>query len=418
MRSLTSMVVTCLLGALGAAACGSDDDASSEPLEIGVLVSLSGDLAIFGEDELNGMLMAVEEINGGGGVLGQPLKLKTYDDGTTPNGVTVGYTTFLNDRLPVVVGPMFSGGVVAIEEPIRTGRTLTIAPSASAPELTALDDANFFFRSCASDAVKGTVLGQLVEEEARTSICLVYRDDSFGNGLADTLVAYLAANSPAITVVESRYDPEAASLSDVMDPCDEVIDDPSPGVVFITFEGDGRVIIDDAIARGWDGTTHRLFMTDSISQTFIDALADPSALEGALGTAPSGPDPGTPAGTRLRAFQDHFTQVYDHPPSVYTENAYDAIYAAAAAVELAGSIEDRTAIRDALAGFASGQSVAAGDWATMVEAIAGDGTFDYLGASGDLTFDLETGDLLPPFYISVFEIQDGVIEPDRIVTIQ
>jgi branched-chain amino acid transport system substrate-binding protein len=398
--------------------CGSDDDGTSEPLEIGVLVSLSGDLAQFGEDELNGMLLAADEINQGGGVLGRPLKLRAHDDGTTPNGVTVGFTTFLNDRLPVVVGPMFSGGVVAIEEPIRTGRTLIIAPSASSPALTELDDENFFFRSCASDAIKGTVLGQLVAEEDRSAICLVYRDDSFGNGLADHLAEYLGSNAPEVVVVESRYDPEAANLSDVMDPCDPVLGAESPGVVFITFEGDGRVIIDDAIARGWNATDHRVFMTDSISQTFIEALADPSAVEGAIGTAPSGPDPSTPAGARLRAFQTDFAERYDHPPSVYSENAYDAIYAAVSAIEIAGETEDHIAIRDALGAFATGQQVAAGDWQRMVEAIAADGAFDYQGASGDVGFDLTTGDLLPPFYFSVWKIQGGAIVPDRIVTIE
>src|SRR5690606_37463763 len=110
---------------------------------------------------------------------------------------------------------------------------------------------------------------------------------------------------PAALPISS--DPATADLETVMDPCDAVLSSPNPAVVFITFEADGRIILDDAASRGWDATDERIFMVDgNRKQGLIDSLVAAASFDGALGTAPSGPDPATPAGERLLAFETRF----------------------------------------------------------------------------------------------------------------
>ena len=62
-----------LVLALVSVACG------AQPIKIGYLANLTGDAATWGVHEKNGALIAVEEINKKGGVLGRPLEVVVYD---------------------------------------------------------------------------------------------------------------------------------------------------------------------------------------------------------------------------------------------------------------------------------------------------------------------------------------------------
>ena len=53
--------------------------AAKAPIKIGYVANLTGEAATWGVHEKNGALIAVEEINKKGGVLGRPLEIVIYD---------------------------------------------------------------------------------------------------------------------------------------------------------------------------------------------------------------------------------------------------------------------------------------------------------------------------------------------------
>ena len=76
-RTAAGIGVAALLGNLGQWALSYGAD--KEPIKIGVLHSLSGTMAISEVSLRDVVLMAVEEINAKGGVLGRPLKAVVVD---------------------------------------------------------------------------------------------------------------------------------------------------------------------------------------------------------------------------------------------------------------------------------------------------------------------------------------------------
>src|SRR5215213_829164 len=89
-------------------ACSSDPEptpGTTEAIEIGSLVALTGDLAGSGKDNTEAAALAVEQINAAGGVLGRPLKLIVEDDKTTVEGARTGYTTLINKKVAAIIGP-------------------------------------------------------------------------------------------------------------------------------------------------------------------------------------------------------------------------------------------------------------------------------------------------------------------------
>jgi len=88
---------------------------AADPIKVGLLEDISGDLAVFGIPKLHGSLLAVEEINDSGGVLGRPIQLMHLD----PQGDNARYQEFarrllLKERVDVLIGGITSASREAI----------------------------------------------------------------------------------------------------------------------------------------------------------------------------------------------------------------------------------------------------------------------------------------------------------------
>jgi len=400
-------------GATGAA-CGGEPPA---PIAVGMIASLSGDLAAKARDVNAAALLAVDEINLGGGLLGRPVVLETVDDQTMATGTQLAYGELLRDGVLAVIGPGHSAGAFALADQLRSGHTLTISGSTTAPGLRDLDDDGYYFRTVPGDQVQGTVLAQEIRRGGVDHLCIVHRDDAYGNGLLAVVRAgYQDETHP---VIDAPYTPSAASFDGVVAGCAPALAAAHPGIVFVTFEGDGQVLMSDAIGLGWSTERgHQVFLVDgNKSERLYQGLpARGSAFAGAVGTAPGGPEQDTRAGQRLAAFRQRFQARYRRPAGVHSEHNYDAMYLAAIAVAAAGG--DRDGVRDAMARTRSGSEAEAGDWAALAHALDADGTVDYLGASGTVDLDPTTGELDPPFYILVWKLNhDGGIDEQRVETV-
>ena len=64
----------------GGGSGGTNSAASLEPIKVGEFASLTGKEATFGQSSHKGTLLAVEELNAAGGVLGRKLDLITEDN--------------------------------------------------------------------------------------------------------------------------------------------------------------------------------------------------------------------------------------------------------------------------------------------------------------------------------------------------
>ncbi|MCW5626971.1 MAG: transporter substrate-binding protein, partial [Burkholderiales bacterium] len=88
---------------------------AADPIKIGLLEDVSGDLAVFGKPKLNGSLLAVDEINKAGGIMGRPVELIHLD----PQGDNARYQEFarrlLNkDKVDVLIGGITSASREAV----------------------------------------------------------------------------------------------------------------------------------------------------------------------------------------------------------------------------------------------------------------------------------------------------------------
>ena len=148
--------------ALGAGALAASL-AAQDTIKIGEFASLTGKEAVFGQNAHKGTLLAIEEVNAAGGVLGRKLELITEDDQSKPG-----------ESATVVKKLISRDGVVAVLGEITSGRTLEAAPicqnakipliSPGATNVSVTTKGNYIFRVCFIDDFQGTVMAKFAKE--------------------------------------------------------------------------------------------------------------------------------------------------------------------------------------------------------------------------------------------------------------
>jgi len=375
--------------------------ASGEALKIGMLAPFTGDLSDFGPAFWNAAMLAVEEINSAGGVLGQPVELVRADDGTSPQqGIEEARRLVEVERVSAIIGAAASGVTLPVAESV-TGPSgiVQISPASTSPALTDANDNDFLFRTTISDAAQGVVLAQLAQEQGFQTACTMYTNNAYGQGLSEVFAREFERLGGQV-LAQVPHEQEQASYAAELATCTEG----NPDVLAaISYPESARVYLREAVEQGL--VENFLFVDGTKSEEqFADLGWD--VFEGMWGTAPGALD--TEVGD---AFDARYEEAYGRRPELpFLRESYDAVYVIALAAQKAGST-DPAAIRDAIREIANppGETVTPGPegWARALELIAAGEDINYEGAASSADFD-DNGDVLTGA-IEVWRVQGSAI---------
>jgi len=379
------------------------------PLKIAFLGDLTGGLAEIGVEMRDGFLLAIKHINQAGGVFGQPVEYVIGDTNTDPTiAVEEARRMIEIEGAHVIVGAHSSTNSLAVAESITGPAGIPqISPASSSPQLAVAADNDFLFRATLNDNVQGPALAQLVNDQGYSNVGLIYRDDAWGQGIADSF-AQAFAETWGGQVVKVAVAPQQTSyLSEIQ----QTLQNQPEALVMLAYVPEGTIILREAIENGlYD---RFVFGPTSRNPGLINAIGG-RHLGDMHGTAP-GTAPGTESALLWEsAFIDQYERPYGFP---YTKQAYDATIAFALAAEAAGSTEG-TAIRDQLRriGSSPGKVVLAdiGSIRLGLQAARNGEDLDYEGAAQSLEWD-ENGDLARG-YVGIWRFTvEGAIEDTGVI---
>jgi len=176
--------------------------AVKEPIKIGWFGALSGPSAISGQDTLDGVMLAVEEVNKRGGLLGRPIEVITVDDEYTP---TVSYTVvqklLYKDEVEVVFGSNSSPCVLAEMPLLIEAKTPNIVLGATSKAITNSGNP-WVFRFCSTDVIMcSQLVDYIVNEAGLKKIAIMHTLNDYGQGgLAELKLNMTKNNIEAVTV--------------------------------------------------------------------------------------------------------------------------------------------------------------------------------------------------------------------------
>lgn len=137
---------------------------ASQGLKLGAIVPLTGDAAPYGTALKKGMDLAIEEVNAKGGVGGKNVQIVFEDDrNLAQDGVTAFNKLKSVDRVPLVMGAMFSAVTLAIAPIAEKDKVVLLSPTSSDVSLTSAGD--YIFRIYPSDAYDGVFLATFAADQ-------------------------------------------------------------------------------------------------------------------------------------------------------------------------------------------------------------------------------------------------------------
>jgi branched-chain amino acid transport system substrate-binding protein len=359
---------------------------AAEPLKIGLLMAFTGDLSDFGKPHENAARLAVNEINAAGGVLGQPIEVVTGDTATdATQGVAEATRLIEVEGVSAILGALASGVTLPVAESVTgPSNILQISEASTSPGLTEADDNDFLFRTTVSDAAQGPILAQLAGDLGLTSVCTMFINNAYGEGLSEVFKEEFEAAGGTVPV-EVPHESEQPTYASELDTCTAGGPD---ALAAIAYPESAGLFLRESVERE-DVDTY-LFVDGTKSVDMFEEIGW-DVFDGMRGTAPFALD--IPAG---EAFEAAYSDAYgETPPLPFMREAYDAIYLMALAAETAGS-SDPTAMRDALRDVANppGETVGPGSegWEQALELIAAGEDVNYEGAAGPVDLD-DNGDV-------------------------
>lgn len=158
---------------------------AAEPIKVGEFACLTGKDATFGQSQHKGIVLALEEINAAGGVLGRPLEVISEDNQSKPGeSATVAKKLISREKVVALLGEVTSGRSLEVAPLAQAAKIPMIATGATNPKVT--QTGNHVFRVCFIDDFQGTVMAKfaLSELKAKKVATLTSVSSPYSVGLA------------------------------------------------------------------------------------------------------------------------------------------------------------------------------------------------------------------------------------------
>ncbi len=151
-------------------------------IPVGQFGSLTGAQATFGESSDKGVQLALEEINGSGGVLGQQIRLITRDNQSKPGETSTTVRELITrDKVVALIGEVASGRSLEAAPIAQRSGIPMISPSSTSEKVTEAGD--HIFRVCFIDPFQGKVCAKFARGLGVTKAAIltdVSKDYSLG----------------------------------------------------------------------------------------------------------------------------------------------------------------------------------------------------------------------------------------------
>ncbi|KUK03757.1 MAG: Extracellular ligand-binding receptor [Thermotoga sp. 50_1627] len=312
-------------------------------VKIGFFAPITGPAAADGTSALHGAQLAVEYINSHGGVLGQPAELVWYDDNfKADQAVNIAYKLVQQDKVAVVVSGSYSGMTRAAAGIYQQLKVPMISAYAVHPDIVATGE--YIFRVGTLATVQGRAGAHLaVEKLGAKKIAILTVDNDFGVSLTAGFKEE-AIKLGAEIVFEQKYPLGETDFRPLL----SRIRNARPDVIYATgYFSEAARFVTQARQMG--------IFIPIIGQEGYDSpqfakLAEAGAANGVVITTDLNRDSEKPI---VRWFIEEYAKRYGLDADMVGASAFDAVMAAAKAIEIAGSY-DPAKIRDALATIKAG----------------------------------------------------------------
>ena len=308
-------------------------------IKVGEFASLTGKEAAFGNSSHKGTLLAIDELNAKGGVLGRKLDLISEDNRTTPGeSATIVKKLIARDNVVAVLGEVASGRSLEAAPICQTNHVPMISPSSTNPGVTETGD--YIFRVCFTDPFQGKLLADFARKTLKATRAALLTDVAapYSVGLAQYFKEPFIANGGTI-LIEQKFNSGDKDFKAQL----TAIKAANPEVIFVpSYYTEAGLIARQARDLG---ITVPLFGGDGWEAPELIQIGG-KALEGTYYSTHYSPENKDPL---VQSFVTSFKAKFNNEvPDAMAALGYDSAMVLVDAIRRAGSTEG-SKVRDALA---------------------------------------------------------------------
>lgn len=301
---------------------------------IGANFELSGDVATYGQSSLNAAMIAFDEANAKGGVLGKKIKVIRYDNKSDKTeSLNVATKLITQDKVAALIGPVTSGNTLAVVPVANQRKVPVVTPTATNPDVTVDPQSKkvneYIFRACFLDSFQGKAAAEFAVKKGKKAAILVSQADEYSKGLGKFFKeTYVSAGGTI--VAEEGFNKDDNDYRAIL----TKVRAQNPDVIYLPayYEAVGKIVKQ---ARGL-GITATFVGSDGWDSPKLAEVAGKENLNNCFFTNHYTPEDKDPA---VQAFVKAYKDKHGQVPDALAALAYDGARLIIDAIQRAGSTE-------------------------------------------------------------------------------
>jgi branched-chain amino acid transport system substrate-binding protein len=336
MNKLTAALIL-LLGTLLAQA------AVATPITVGLNAPSSGSYKQEGLAQMRAALLAVDELNAKGGVLGRPLRLESLDSGSQPDKAVRNVDRLADAGAAMLFGGASSAVAIAAGKRAAERGLLYFGTLTYSNDTTGKDGQRYLFRECNSAWMSAKVLGHYLDKTLPDQdYFYITSDYTWGRTTEQSLRQSTGTQDPSRHPgLKVRF--PGAFISEYRTALEQAAASQAKVLVLVLFGDD--LVRAMRLAEKLGLTRRMQIVAPNLTQDIVEQ-AGPALMAGVIGTEPwTWRVPALENAAAGLAFVSAFTERYGTYPSSAAASAYSIVYQWADAAERANSLDSAALIK-------------------------------------------------------------------------
>jgi branched-chain amino acid transport system substrate-binding protein len=346
-RRLLSLLLLAGVGcAAGCGSASSSGSASSQPVKVGVIVSLTGNYAPLGSEDKKSIELAVQQLNDKGGLLGRKIELTVKDDRSQPDQSVLAWNELKGAGMVAVIGSPFSNSALATIPQVDRDHLPYVSLTPADEQVKPVHP--YVFVVPATSGTYADRILQYYQAQGYTKVAVAYDTKSSYAQAGFTGTQAKAASYGLTLVASEQFQTTTTEFSAVLNHVK------SSGAQALTVWATGAPAVAFAKQYATAGLGIPLMFTGAQASTLwlqpTGAATEGVFVASAIGVVGDA----LPAGPQKQAIDDlatPFSAKYGYPPPQFAADGYTGVKLLAAAIT-AGKSTDPAKIRTALEGLA------------------------------------------------------------------
>lgn len=306
---------------------------------IGAVFAMTGPIASYGQESVNGIKMALEEVNATP-INGKTLKVIVEDNKGEPVESANAVRKLIDiNKVDIVVGSVASSNTLASAPIAQAAKVPLLTPASTNEKVTMTGD--FIFRSCFTDDFQGVVMAKFAFDSLSKKKAAIIVDNSsdYSKGLQKVFKAEFTRLGGSVIEDDFTYTQKDTDFRSLL----RKVKGANPDVVFLPgYYSEVGLILKQAREMGMEMP---FLGGDGWDSPKLQELAGPRGIKGNYISSHFSPDD---SDERVQAFVKKYMELYNEKPGAMAALGYDAILVVADALRRAGSSES-SSLQKALA---------------------------------------------------------------------